>query len=65
VCIWDERACENPLATYPIMKKIITELFIDRMAALYTGERPMRVVNELELADRRNKYTFTRNDIWD
>jgi len=33
VC-WDEGSCENPVMTFPIKKRINTELFIDRMATL-------------------------------
>jgi len=29
---------ENPLMTFPIKKRINTELFIGRKAALFTGE---------------------------
>jgi len=36
-----------PLMTFPIKKRINNELFIDRMAALYMGETPIRgVTNE-------------------
>jgi len=40
--ISDERACENPVVIFPIRKRINTELFMDRMAALYLGETPIR-----------------------
>jgi len=32
----DERMCENPVKTFPIIKRM--NFFIDRMAALYIGE---------------------------
>jgi len=42
--------CENPVMTFPIMKRIITELSMDRMAALYTGFE-LGPIRELSLAD--------------
>jgi len=45
-----------------------TELFIDRMAALYIRETQIREVTKqgdqlVELADRRGRYTLCRNAI--
>jgi len=34
---------ENSVMTFPIKKRINTELFIDRAAARYTGETRIRV----------------------
>lgn len=37
--------CENPVVTFPIMKRISIELFIDRTASpLYIEETRIRVV---------------------
>jgi len=36
---------ENPVMTFPIMKKINTELFINRTTALYRGETQIKVLN--------------------
>jgi len=44
VCELDETKCEYTNMTYPIKKRIISDLFIDRMAALYVGETRIRVV---------------------
>jgi len=38
------KACENPAITFPIKKKIDTQLLIVRMAALNLGETQIRVV---------------------
>jgi len=40
--VWRERMCENPMMTFPIKKRIHTELFIDRTAALYILESWIR-----------------------
>jgi len=40
---WVEKTGGNPVMTFPIKKRINTELFIDRMAALYKGETLIRV----------------------
>jgi len=33
-----ERACENPVMTFQIKKRVNAELFIERTAALYIGD---------------------------
>jgi len=43
VCL-DEITCGNPVMAFQIKKRINTELFIDRTAALYIGETQIRVV---------------------
>jgi len=55
--------CGNPAITFLIKKRIITELFIDRTAALYIGETRIRVVTDEgdqpgSQADRRKEYTL-------
>jgi len=40
----DERTCGNPLMTFQIKKRISSELFIDKMTALYVGEARIRVI---------------------
>jgi len=42
--VLDERTCENPAVTFPIKKKINTELFIHKTAAFSIGETGIRVV---------------------
>jgi len=45
VWVRSENLCENPgMTSFPINKRINTELFIDRKAALYIGETRIRVV---------------------
>jgi len=46
--VWKMRACandeigKNPVMTFPIKKRTITELFIKRMSALYILESQIR-----------------------
>jgi len=41
---------ENPVMTFPIRKRIKTELFIDRTSALYLGET--RISNVTDEGDQ-------------
>jgi len=43
---WDERTSGNPPMTFPIKKRISTELFIARTAAHYIGEIWTRVASD-------------------
>jgi len=36
--------CENPAMTFPIKKRISTEMFIDRTAALYIEESQIKIM---------------------
>jgi len=36
--------CGNPVGTFPIKQRINGELFMDRIAALYKGQKGVRVV---------------------
>jgi len=64
-----ENVCENPVVTLPKKKRINTELFIDRTAALNIGEIWIRVAtNEGDQQIGSNRleeleYTFHRNAI--
>jgi len=47
VCVhWDKRTCGNLGITFPIKKRINTELLLDRTVALYIGEPSIRVVTK-------------------
>jgi len=43
----DERTLGDPVMTFPIKKRIDTELIVDRKASLFVGETPIRVVTNM------------------
>jgi len=55
----------NPAMTFPIEKRITTEVFIDRSAALYIVETQNRVVTDAgdQPTDWRSKCTLCRRAI--
>jgi len=58
--------CESPVMTFPIKKRINTELFIDRTAALNIKENWIREETSegdqpVALVDWRNEYALRRN----
>jgi len=58
-----ENVHENPVMTFPIKLRINTELFIDRLVALYIGETLIRMLTKQDdqpvvQADWRNEHTF-------
>jgi len=60
--------CKNQVMTLSIKKRINTELFIIRTAALYIGETQIRVGTKeggpsVALADWGSKYTLHNNAI--
>jgi len=61
----DERASENPVMTFSIKKRIDTELFIGRTAALFKKRLgselgPIRVISKFAQADWRSECTLHR-----
>jgi len=44
VSVGSESVCESPVMVFPIKKRIHTELFIDRTAALYVGKTCWRLL---------------------
>jgi len=44
-----ESVCGISMITFPIKKRIDTEMFIHRMAALYKGEDQIRVVTKKDV----------------
>jgi len=60
---WVERTCGNPEMTFPIKKRINTELFNERTAALYIRKTLIREVTNkvLALADWKKERTSCRN----
>jgi len=51
VSVARERVQKNPVMTFPIKKRTSTELFNDRMAALYKGKIRIRVVTNIPCAE--------------
>jgi len=56
---------ESLVMTFPIKKRINTEMFIDRTAALYIRETRIRamtnrVIEKLALIDWRSEFTLRR-----